>query len=227
MELNLHTVKRILLIVALFGALAALKAQSFTVSTTLVNFAGNASSSDIASPYWLPVIHNTSGDTLQLRWNRVEENIPGWWRSSVCTEYYCYSMPDDSATWTLLPGDSDMIYVHIYPYGYADTGNVVIRLNNVADPSDSMRVTFNCNVPVGIQEYELINYFRTDLTMMNVVYSVKESCTFILTDAQGRIVETGNVIAGEEQGTTVEDHGMYLLTLLTPDGRKSVRRFIL
>lgn len=136
-------------------------------------------------------------------------------------------MPDDSATWTLLPGDSDMIYVHIYPYGYADTGNVVIRLNNVADPSDSMRVTFNCNVPVGIQEYELINYFRTDLTMMNVVYSVKESSTFILSDAQGRIVETGNVIAGEEQGTTVEDHGMYLLTLLTPDGRKSVRRFIL
>lgn len=227
MELNLRTVKRILFIVTLLGALTALKAQRFTVSTTLVNFAGNVNSTDIASPYWMPVIHNTSGDTLQLRWNRTEENIPGWWRSSVCTEYYCYSMPDDSATWTLLPGDSDMIYVHIYPYGYADTGNVVIRLYNPADPADSVRVTFNCNVPVGIQEYELISYFRTDFTMMSVVYSVNESCTFTLTEAQGRVVESGKVIGGAEQRAAVQDHGVYILTLITSDGRKSVRRFIL
>jgi hypothetical protein len=219
--------KKILIACILFGAFTTLKAQSFTVSTTLVNFAGNVSSTDIVSPYWMPVIHNTSGDTLQLSWNRVEENIPGWWRSSVCTEYYCYSMPDDSATWILLPGDSDMIYVHIYPYGYADTGNVVIRLYDPAVPADSIRVTFNCNVPVGIQEYELISYFRTDFTMMSVIYSVKESCGFSLTDVQGRVVDAGKVIAGAEQRAAVQEHGVYILTLITSDGRKSVRRFVL
>lgn len=219
--------KHFLAAIFLIGTSFSLIAQSFTVTTTQVNFAGSANSSDIPSPFWMPVIHNTSGDTLTLRWNRVEENIPAWWRSSICTEYYCYSMPDDSATWTLLPGDSDMIYVHIYPYGYADTGNVVVRLHNFVNPADSVRVTFNCNVPVGIEETSLVTEFRTNYPTMNLIFSTAESATYMLSDVSGRTQNIGSITQGVAMSLTVPTHGVYLLTLITEDGRKSVRRFVL
>ncbi|MFM2019020.1 MAG: hypothetical protein RL007_2676 [Bacteroidota bacterium] len=219
--------KHFLAAIFLIGSSFSLSAQSFSVTTTQVNFAGSAVSTDIPSPFWTPVIHNTSGDTLTLRWNRVEQNIPAWWRSSICTEYYCYSMPDDSATWTLLPGDSDMIYVHIYPYGYSDTGNVVVRLHNVENPSDSVRVTFNCNVPVGIEETSVLSEFRLNYQTMNLSFSSTESATYFLSDISGRTQQIGNVTPGYAMSVTVSTHGVYLLTLVTEDGRKSVRRFVL
>lgn len=209
------------------GSCFSLSAQSFSVTTTQVNFAGNALSSDIPSPFWTPVIHNTSGDTLTLRWNRVEQNIPPWWRSSICTEYYCYSMPDDSATWTLLPGDSDMIYVHIYPYGYADTGNVVVRVQNVENPSDSVRITYNCNVPVGIEETSVITVFRLNYQTMSLIFSSSESATYMLTDVSGRTQNIGHVTPEATMSLTIPTHGVYLLTLIAEDGRTSVRRFVL
>jgi hypothetical protein len=202
-------------------------AQSFTVTTVNVNFSGNAQSTDIPSPYWTPVVHNVSGDTLQLRWVRAEQNIPGWWRSSVCTEYYCYSIPDDSATWTLLPGDSDMLYVHIYPYGYADTGNVVLRLFNANDITDSSRIVFNCHVPVGIEEYSLLSDFRTDYSAMTVGFASNSASVYELTDATGKSIVTGIVLPGEGITIPVSIRGMYLLILQTEDGRRSVRRFVI
>ena len=133
---------RLLLLSAVLLQIAQINAQSFTITSNFQSFSGPASANDIPSAAWSPTIYNTSGDTLTLRWVRAEENIPGWWRSSVCTELYCYSIPDDSATWNLLPGDSDMLYIHLYPYGYSDTGNVVIKLFDVNNPSDSARVCF-------------------------------------------------------------------------------------
>jgi hypothetical protein len=227
LELKINGMKHFLSALFLIATFFSLSAQSFSVTTTQVNFSGSAASTDIPSPFWTPVIHNTSGDTLTLRWNRVEQNIPAWWRSSICTEYYCYSMPDDSATWTLLPGDSDMIYVHIYPYGYADTGNVVVRLHNVGNPSDSVRVTFNCNVPVGIEETSVITEFKLNSQNMNLIFSSSQTATYVLSDVNGRTQNSGIATPGTSMSLTVTAHGFYFLKLITEDGRKSVRKFVL
>lgn len=204
-----------------------LHAQSFTVSTNHVTFSGSDSDNDIASPAWNPTINNLSGDTLTLRWVRVEENIPSWWRSSVCTQYICSSIPTDSATITLLPGDQDMVYVHIYPYGFADTGNVVLKIFNVNNPSDSTLVMFHADVATGITEHSSVSYLYADLFSHALKFNSAEQGTWTLTDISGRIIGSEKTQPGEEYSVVVPRSGVYFFTFVNGDGFVETHKLIL
>jgi hypothetical protein len=205
----------------------SVKAQSFSVTENYVTLAGPANATEIPSAYWSPTIYNTSGDTLTLRWIRVEENIPAWWRSSICTEYYCFSIPDDSATWTLLPGDSDMIYIHMYPYGYSDTGNVVVKLFDVNNPSDSTRVMFHADIGVGVEEQAGPFVFRMDLFRHSVSVTDHRGNFYTLMDATGRVVEQVSAQPYATQTFTVETPGVYFLRKESEDGSAEVIKLLL
>jgi hypothetical protein len=206
---------------------SALTAQSFTVSTTYVAFSGSATSSSIASPAWLPTISNTSGDTLHLRWVRVEQNIPNYWRSSVCTEYHCSSIPDDSLSWTLLPGETDMTYVHIYPYGFADTGNVVLKIFNVDNPSDSFRVMFHCDVTTGIEEHETVSFIHADLFSHAVEFSPAVEGDWSLVDVNGNVITAEKTKPGQTYRASVPVTGVYFFMFRREDGFEEVHKLIL
>ena len=189
--------KLLFLLIILPACLIYGYAQTFSVSATAVYFSGNAQQNDVVSPAWLPTIHNTSGDTLRLRWKRVEQNIPPWWRSSVCAEYYCWSIPDDSATWTLLPGDSDMLYVHIYPYGFADTGNVVLNLFNLDSPADSVRITYYCDVVTGMEEESALLPVLMQQDGCTLSVTAKQNVAVEFLDLSGRTLQMQFLNNGE------------------------------
>jgi len=219
--------KRILILfVAVSFALVG-KAQSFSVTTTYVSFTGDANWSEVPSPANMPAIQNTTGDTIVLRWVRVEENIPGWWRSSLCRASYCYSIPDDSGTFTILPGGQDMLYVHIYPYGYVDTGNVVVKLFDVNNPADSSRITFHADLTTSIQEHQAFSFIHTDLFAHAVRFSPSEEGTWTMTDNAGRVIEQHDVQPGEIYATRVPTAGLYFFCFINANGVKKVRKLIL
>ena len=205
----------------------AVKAQSFTVSTNYVSMSGNSTDSDIPSAPWTPTITNTSGDTLQIRWVRVEENIPNYWRSSVCTQYFCASIPDDSLTWTLLPGDNDMTYIHIYPYGNADTGNVVLKIYNVDIPSDSARVMYHCDVTTGIDEHNGVSFIHADLFSHEVKFSPAESGSWTLVDVSGKTIASAETQPGETYSASVTESGVYFFTFISESGFVEIHKLIL
>lgn len=213
------------LISALFTVAAS--AQSFTVSTNYVTMAGDASSSSIASAAWTPTITNTSGDTLNLRWVRVEENIPNYWRSSVCTEYFCSNIPDDSLSWTILPGDVDMAYIHIYPYGFADTGNVVLKIFNVENPSDSVRVVYHADVTTGIEEHSAVSFIHADVFSHSVQFSPAEQGMWTLCDVSGNLIVSEKTIPGETYRVAVPDAGVYFFSFVNDEGFVEVHKLIL
>lgn len=206
---------------------AAVYAQSFSVSTNYVSFTGNAQWTEVPSPPNLPVISNISGDTINLRWVRQEQNIPGWWRSSVCRASYCYSIPDDSGTFTMLPGGLDMLYVHIYPYGYSDTGNVVIRIFNVDSPADSARVMFHADLSTGIDEYSGFTFFHADPSGHEVKFSLLTEGTWTITDATGRVLHNETSRPGEICSARVMTSGIYFFTFVNAEGVTEVRKLIL
>lgn len=219
--------KKLLLAGVVLAGFIHLNGQSFTVTTNAVSFSGSASSNNITSPSWNPTITNTSGDTLILRWVRAEENIPNYWRSSVCTEYVCSSIPDDSATITLLPGDVDMVYIHIYPYGFADTGNVVLKLFNVENPSDSARVMFHCDVATGIDEHSSVSFLYADIFSHSVKFIPAEEGTWSLIDISGRTIASDDVQPGKEYSALVPHSGVYLFTFVNAYGFVETRKLIL
>jgi hypothetical protein len=206
---------------------AAATAQSFTVSTNYVTLGGDVTSSSIPSAAWTPTITNTSGDTLNLRWVRVEENIPNYWRSSVCTEYFCSNIPDDSLSWTLLPGDVDMTYIHIYPYGFADTGNVVLKIFNVDNPSDSVRVTYHADVTTGIAEHSAVSFIHADVFSHSVKFSPAVQGVWTLCDVTGNLIVQEKTVPGETYSADVPVAGVYFFTFVNDEGFAEVHKLIL
>lgn len=217
---------RALLCFTVFFFAASLNAQSFIVTSAFQSFSGPCGWSDIPSPNWSPVIHNISGDTITLRWVRVEQNIPPWWRSSVCTELYCYSIPDDSATWNLLPGDSDMINIHIYPYGYTDTGNVVVKLFDVNNPSDSVRIMFHCDVVTGIEEYELFTYVAQNPQDHEITLSMSRSGTLIVMDELARTEMQFDIEPAQRYVIRLKP-GVYFFTFTDEEGNEQIRKVLM
>jgi hypothetical protein len=207
--------------------IATLGAQSFTVTTTYVTMSGDVTSSSIASAAWTPTIQNTSGDTLTLRWVRVEENIPAYWRSSVCTEYHCSSIPDDSLEWTLLPGDADMTYIHIYSYGYADTGNVILKIFNVNNPADSVRVMYHADVTTGIDEHETVSFINADLFSHGVEFSPYVQGEWTLVDINGKTIAAEKTQPGETYKAVVPVSGVYFFTFVSENGFVEIHKLIL
>lgn len=225
--LQILNMRKLLLIGAIIAGFVQVNGQSFTVTTNTVSFSGTATANDIPSPVWTPTISNISGDTLILRWVRVEQHIPNYWRSSVCTEYVCSSIPDDSATITLLPGDNDMVYIHMYPYGFADTGNVVLKLFNVENPSDSARVMFHCDVATGIDEYSSVSFLHADLFSHSVKFIPGEEGTWSLMDVSGKIIAKQDVQPHEEYSVLVPRSGVYFFTFVNAYGFVETRKLIL
>ncbi len=201
--------------------------QSFAVTTTYVNFTGSAQSSEVPSPPNFPAISNVSGDTINMRWVRVEENIPSWWRSSICRASYCYSIPDDSGSFTMLPGGVDMLYIHIYPYGFSDTGNVVVKLFNVDSPSDSERIMFHADLSTGIDEHSTMTFFHIDPANHQIRFSPIENGHWTLTDVTGRTIAGESTKPGEIYTAKVATSGIYFFTFVNAVGVVEVRKLIL
>lgn len=217
--------KRILLSLIFVSSINVSFAQSFDVTTNYVQFSGPFSSSDIPSPYWLPTIHNLSGDTIELRWVRIEENYTGNWRTSVCREMYCYSIPDDSGSWQMLPGDSDMLYVHLYPYNYADTGNVVLKIFDVNNPSDSVRVMFHCDALTGIEEHDPFTELQIDNSNGQVTYVIQQAGMTTVVDCLGQ--EMCFAAKGPGRYSMRLKPGLYVLTFEDENGKTFTRKILL
>ena len=222
--------KNLLLILCFVFSVSLVKAQTtFTVNDTLVQFSGSAQASDIVSGY--VKFYNVSGDTLPMRWVRLE-NIPAWWRSSVCTEYYCFTIPDDSASWNILPGDSDLIYIHIYPFGNAGTGDVVVRLFDTRNPTQFTDIRFVADALTSVPENTAaaFSFWPSPAgNAVNVQLNAAEGGVFNVYDLTGRIAVSQAAAAGTGNVSldlTGLPAGVYSLVFLSDAGAVSAVKLV-
>lgn len=208
-----------------------LRAQvTFTVTDTVIWFTGSAQASSFSSGY--SKFYNVSGDTLPMRWVRAQQNIPPWWRTSVCTEYYCFSIPDDSASWNLLPGDSDLVYVNLYPFGNSGTGDVVIRLFDVRQPAQFVDIRYIVDALASVPEQTAGNlpvFPNPAQEVITVQVPQGAAGRLRLADACGRTVFVQEVAAGTPQVTLATETlppGCYLLQFTGADGLLLTTRFV-
>jgi hypothetical protein len=222
--------KKLLLCFGILLLAAGLRAQTFTVADTVVYFSGPAQATDIVSGY--VKFYNTTADTLPMRWVRAQENIPGWWRSSVCTEYYCFSIPDDSATWNILPGDSDLVYIHIYPYGNSGIGDVVVRLFDTRQPATFSDIRFVVDVLASVPEQNtaVFNCWPSPAhNVLNVQLTTAQNGLLTVTDVAGRMVHTQAVSAADallQLNVGMLEAGVYAMNFVSGAGDRVVVKFV-
>lgn len=128
-------------------------AQSFTVEKT----SASVTSSPFVLEFYTTIkVYNTGAENLPLKWVRTQELMPANWRTQICTEFYCFPMSTDSAMVTILPGDSDLIQVHFYPFDNYGSSTVVVKVFPASNPSDFVNLTFygDAVAGVGVEETE-------------------------------------------------------------------------
>ncbi len=121
----------------LFNVLA--QAQQLLVSSTYAAQQGR--SSEEISPSVL--VKNSSTRTMELRWERVRNNMPQGWDAVVCDKQ-CYNTLVDSKIFTLAPGESVSDFRVLFrPNGIEGIGNVEIKIYEVRNPSNTVTVAFS------------------------------------------------------------------------------------
>lgn len=141
--------KQIVTLLVLTASVGTVPAQSFSVSQSSAVVNGSFTDNEF---YTGIKVYNNTSSNLMVRWVRTQQIMPPTWRTSVCNDYYCFGMYTDSAAFTMLPGDSDMVQIHFYPANTPGNAIIPVRLYTVNDPSDSLTITFYANAPVGIKE---------------------------------------------------------------------------
>jgi len=117
-------------------------------------------------------IINTGSSPISIRLVRTINNHSAHWESSICDINNCYSPDTDTAT-AIYPVGTHEISVHYY----IDTatshapgiGTVIIRAENVSNPSENYSVTFiGSTYPVSIKQLsEVVEGFKLNQNYPN------------------------------------------------------------
>ena len=147
--------KALLSLVFIFTILV-LNAQNLTLQFPQISKEGPLVSYE--ENFYTQVYNNTSND-MNLRWVRIENDLPQGWVSKICDDGLCYNENVSTADYNnvLKPGDSTYIVGYIVVDGVnAGDADVNILIYDINDSVNS-NVTFNFQYttwPTGIDKPE-------------------------------------------------------------------------
>lgn len=91
-------------------------------------------------------ISNNAGDTLNIMWERVFEDLPEDWVSAIADPFISYPPFVGTGDFWLLPSESAALDVHVFPSGFPGSidgaipgvGEVHLKIINLDDPTDTL-----------------------------------------------------------------------------------------
>lgn len=130
-----NTLRTLVLIVALLGG-TLVRSQSFTVSFPDTIAWGAAVDSSTLSCWIDDYVTNITENPITMDIVRVQNDTatPGW-TSSFCFQF-CSLPYVDSIRTTLLPNEAVNIALHFHVTGVPDSGSVLMKYQNVNNPSE-------------------------------------------------------------------------------------------
>lgn len=183
----------------------------------------------------LSQIFNNSGSTVTIRWTRVVEQKPQEWDVNFCDMNLCYLGIVASKTFELMNGDSGLLKPIFYPNEVPGTGVFRLYLQSEtpgitwADTTVYVAVATGVSGTVNIEQVTNVAVFPNPATdLLNVVTAdANLQGQWRITDTAGKVwgySTTGvSTIAGQIPVAHLPA-GLYLLNVLTPDGRHAVAK---
>lgn len=152
--------KQILLILANLLILSTiLPAQTdFTVTPSPASATGLSTDLYIKA---ISSIRNISSSTLNMRWERINVNIPSTWETSVCDPIKCHIPSLSGTDFEIDPGVTGALSVWFIPNGQPGTGEVQILVYNEADSLNNHFInTYNivASTPTSSEDLILKDY---------------------------------------------------------------------
>jgi len=130
-----------LLYLSFFLSINIAVGQQLSVSTSFASQQGKTN--EEISPSVL--LKNNSGSTMELRWERVKNNMPSGWEALIC-DRQCYSAYLESRTFSLAAGESISDFrVTFRPNGQEGIANAEIKVYEIKNPSNSVSISFTAS----------------------------------------------------------------------------------
>lgn len=161
---------------------------------------------------------NTTSGTLQLKWQKVSENVPVSWDASVCDNFNCYTSLEDSGTMNpVASGDYGFLLMHITAHGNYGTATIQYAVWDTTYPGlkDTLTFIHTVSAPTGINTSGNIgvNIYPTFVSdFINVNNNQNQLLYYFLISANGLIVKNGS-IENKIIDCSKLENGVYLLTI--------------
>ncbi|MEM1319879.1 MAG: T9SS type A sorting domain-containing protein [Bacteroidota bacterium] len=185
-----------------------------------IEMQGDIQSFDIAAK---AVVRNNEGETLRLRWRRIEVDMPPQWSTWVCDKNLCYgpaiSETPDNFPMEIEAGGSGTMDIHINPNETVGNGLVKIEISLFDDASvilDTATYAFDAlltsttelTVPRSVKVFPNPT---TNYIMLSDVRGIDEMVVYNL---MGREVRSFQAVEGRRYSVADLPNGIYLLSLV-------------
>lgn len=184
-------------------------------------------------------LYNLLGDSLPMRW-RVNQSLtfypPQW--SIALQDNMTYHNPMIDSSDFILPdtvGAMDKIIINVSPNGTLGYGEIVIDLINLDSVAETIRIKFEIEIipdQIGILENNLENntFSVYPNPTKDIIHLKIEpiNANYILTDINGKCVETGDFKSTENPSISVANlpDGVYFILLRDSNSKESKVRFV-
>lgn len=213
--------RRILLTLITFAVFsAATFAQDFTISPSPVNVEGDVNTALIEAP---SKVTNNTGDVLNLRWERVVEDIPAEWQTLICDNILCWGPTKSVSDFTLQPNAEGDMKPNFSPNGVEGMGTVHML---IYDPLDSLNTVqehvYTCNaVLVSVEEPEEMDFtiYPNPARDFVILPESNQITKAILYNIAGKQVKTFDMVANTRRFDVADVmRGTYLLQFIDEAG---------
>jgi hypothetical protein len=176
-------------------------------------------------------IANTGTTPLNVRWKRVNAQLPSSWTCTVCDLNNCFPPFVDSADFVLPALDTANLDGHFYPNNQAGSGYQRISLRNLASPSAVQYITY-IGSTLGSGQFLLthtgneINWRHIGRQLWISVPDHLVGNSFQILDISGKIIRS-HILTESVQATDLQGlpSGVYLANLTNSGTSSSVHRF--
>lgn len=144
---RLITKHNLLLFLCLIGSLVSAQAQIVIAPSPIEVNVHPAAFEGIAHSF---VTNNGASD--EFVWERNVISITEGWRSAVCDVEMCHNDQVSSMEFPLESGESGVLDVHVYPYGFVGSAIIEVVVTSLSNPDITATGVYYFNQSVSVPE---------------------------------------------------------------------------
>ena len=203
------------------------QAQTFTVTPNPINIEVDLNTAPNPNEIIAEsIITNNTGDTLNLKWERITNDKPDCWETSVFG-VWIQSLPHiDSLTFDLNPNMEGLMNISVFTDlmgGVPNAGEaeVVLKITNLNNPTDTLLVEFNftvtgdnnCSTRISEIEDKLLQVYPNPMTDFFNLRGAEEIEYLMVYNIIGDQMYKYNVTPGQRYYTGELPNGVFIIKL--------------
>ncbi|MCW3127309.1 MAG: hypothetical protein JWO03_2967 [Bacteroidetes bacterium] len=178
--------------------------------------------------------HNTSPDTISIKWKKVSASVPALWDATICDNLLCYTGLQDSGVMNRIAPDT-AAYLLLHVTSHVNYGTAIVRYAvwDVANPAMKDTLTFlvTANDVSAINEAGSDQNFRIYPNpvqgTLQIQTSIGSDFTYTIKDLSGREILTDSFTGGScsvPAGNIAS--GIYCLSISDKDKNTYTKKII-